>query len=532
MQQTSATQMAQAERLLTDLLSVMQSYNETDPQVVLTLENLIRVYLFSGQFDRATEAAEKCRALISRSNAGPVGLARACNNIGVVYRLSGQFDKSKRVFAEAIGHANQTDADHKESLEALIRFNLGILQAAMGNWADAEQEFRTSMLQHEKELGSHHATIGDLANNLGVTSFHQGRYDEADTFLKRALQVWEIALGAAHSRMALGRFNLAAVYRTQGFFAEAEFCFQRALRIRDDHAKQLLSTSYEPFFSNVMEAPRPSWRPWLGPEVGLLHSVDLFDDPLAIDTPDMMERLSLYRKQVDALRSEPGKLKQTIEQLGPWYHNLEVQPELMTNPAMGDHPASRWRILEPFVPSNMSGKSVLDIGCNAGYFSLQMKRRGAGRVVSIDIMPHVLAQARFMSAWEDLPMEIRKVDTYDVETLGSFDYVVFVGVLYHLKHPLYALEKIANVCKDTMLFQSVVRGPGGDFNPKDDYPNQEAEIFDLPEYPKLYFVEKSFNGDISNWWFGNRSCLKAMLRTAGFREIVDTEREDTFICRK
>jgi tRNA (mo5U34)-methyltransferase len=101
-----------------------------------------------------------------------------------------------------------------------------------------------------------------------------------------------------------------------------------------------------------------------------------------------------------------------------------------------------------------------------------------------------------------------------------------------LKHPLYALEKIANVCKDTMFFQSVVRGPSGDFDPKPDYPNSEADIFDLPEYPKLYFVEKSFNGDVSNWWFANQSCLKAMMRTAGFREIISTAGPDTFVCRK
>jgi tRNA (mo5U34)-methyltransferase len=109
---------------------------------------------------------------------------------------------------------------------------------------------------------------------------------------------------------------------------------------------------------------------------------------------------------------------------------------------------------------------------------------------------------------------------------------MFVGVLYHLKHPLYALEKIANVCKNTMYFQSMVRGPLGDFEPQDDYSGSEASIFDLPEYPKLYFIEKSFNGDVSNWWFASQSCLKAMLRTVGFREIIPTESSDTFICRK
>jgi tRNA (mo5U34)-methyltransferase len=121
---------------------------------------------------------------------------------------------------------------------------------------------------------------------------------------------------------------------------------------------------------------------------------------------------------------------------------------------------------------------------------------------------------------------------YDVGALGSFDIVVFLGVLYHLKHPLYALEKIESVCKSTLYFQSVVRGSGKDFEPADDYPMSETAVFDKPEYPKLYFVEKSFNGDVSNWWMATRSCLKAMLRVAGFKVIQDTNNTEVFVCKK
>jgi tRNA (mo5U34)-methyltransferase len=288
-----------------------------------------------------------------------------------------------------------------------------------------------------------------------------------------------------------------------------------------------------PFFSTLMDAP----------ETGLLRTVDLIEEPLALDMPDTFERFADYGNAIRALRSQVEsrgtgraaaveRLKTTVEKLGPWYHNIDLGGEISTNPIVGEHPASRWRVLEPFVPPSLAGKSVLDIGCNAGYFSLQMKRRGAGRVVGIDIMPHVLAQARFVSAWHDLPFELREMDTYDVSNLGTFDFVVFVGVLYHLQHPLYALQKIASICRETMLFQSVTRGPGGDFTPKDDYPQSEASIFDLPEYPKMYYIEKSFNGDVSNWWFATQSCLKAMLRTAGFRTIIPTASSDTFICHK
>src|SRR6185369_17459848 len=102
----------------------------------------------------------------------------------------------------------------------------------------------------------------------------------------------------------------------------------------------------------------------------------------------------------------------------------------------------------------------------------------------------------------------------------------------HLKHPLYALEKVYNVCKSRLYFQSVVRGPTGDFEPAEDYPIGEEKVFDRPEYPKLYFIEKSFNGDESNWWMATRSCLKAMLRVSGFKSIEDTSIPDVFFCRK
>jgi tRNA (mo5U34)-methyltransferase len=532
--EASGAQPAQAEQLLTELLSALQAYSNADPHIPLTFENLIRVYLSTGRYEAAVEVGERYRQVIREQNPQPAVLARCCNNLAVAYRRFGKFELSRRLFSEALEHAGQAGTAAASRFEALIRFNRGLLEIDEQRWVEAEEDLRSSLRLHESQFGPNHANLGDLINNLGVLACNLGRYDEATALFKRALQVWETALGSLHSKNAVARCNLAALFRLLGFFAEAEWWFQRALRIWDKRGSQLLDARYEPFFANLMEAPDPSWRPWLGPEVGLLHPIELYDDPLTIDMPDDMEQLSTYRKQVNELRTPASRkaLEQTLERLGPWYHNLEIQPGLTTNPAIGDHPASRWRLLESFVPKDLSGKTVLDIGCNAGYFSLQMKKRGAKRVVSIDIMPYVLAQARFMSVWEGLPIEIREIDTYDVESLGTFDYVVFVGVLYHLKHPLYALEKIANICKDTMFFQSVVRGPSGNFDPKPDYPNSEEGIFDLPEYPKLYFVEKSFNGDVSNWWFANQSCLKAMLRTAGFRDIISTAGADTFVCRK
>jgi tRNA (mo5U34)-methyltransferase len=272
-----------------------------------------------------------------------------------------------------------------------------------------------------------------------------------------------------------------------------------------------------------------------------MANAELSDDaPLWAEQIDGRGVTRQFRLSVQALRRrvESGEaeaksqLTEWLRRLGPWYHNLNLAGT-NTVPEDPDYPARRWRILEPFVPADLTGKTVLDIGCNGGYFSLEMKKRNAERVVSIDFMAHLVGQVRFASYWFDLPIEPRLCDVYDVESLGiRFDMVVFVGVLYHLRHPLYALEKVFNVCKDTLIFQSLSRGPSGDFTPAENYEYSDNAFLDDPNFPKLYFLEKSFNNDESNWWIATRSCLKAMLRVVGFDRITETSAPDHFICSR
>ena len=230
------------------------------------------------------------------------------------------------------------------------------------------------------------------------------------------------------------------------------------------------------------------------------------------------DRLKVYGERVRGLRDrvrqedaagKPGpaheELRVVLTKLGPWFHNVPLTRTIGTRPELPEHPANRWSAIDPFVPRDLTGKTVLDIGVNAGFFSLELKRRGAARVIGIDIIPFILAQTRFTSHWFELPIELLEWDVYDVDSLGTFDVVVFLGVLYHLKHPLYALEKIEKACSGTFYFQSVVRGCLGDFEPEEDYPISETAVFDRPEYPKLYFIEKSFNADASNWWMATRA---------------------------
>jgi tRNA (mo5U34)-methyltransferase len=227
-------------------------------------------------------------------------------------------------------------------------------------------------------------------------------------------------------------------------------------------------------------------------------------------------------------------LRRGIEARGPWFHNINVNG-IWTAPDhfLGDYPGAKFRRFAHALPRNLSGKSVLDIGCNAGFYTIEMRRRGASRVLGIDYDDHYLEQARFASAALGLDgVEFAKLSVYDVARLGErFDLVVFMGVLYHLRHPLLALDLIReHVAGDLMLFQSMQRGSKHLIEIERDYPFAETELFHESAYPKLHFVEHEYSHDWTNWWVPNRACTEAMLRASGFR-IESRPEEEVYICR-
>src|SRR5947199_7503440 len=135
------------------------------------------------------------------------------------------------------------------------------------------------------------------------------------------------------------------------------------------------------------------------------------------------------------------EIRRKVDALGPWFHNLDLQG-VRTAPShfLGDYPSVKWRNFADVVPSSLKGKTVLDIGCNGGFYALEMKRRGADRVLGIDHDPDYLKQARFAAEVTGLDVEFVELSVYDVGALGQrFDLVLFLGVLYHLRHPLLAL---------------------------------------------------------------------------------------------
>jgi tRNA (mo5U34)-methyltransferase len=228
------------------------------------------------------------------------------------------------------------------------------------------------------------------------------------------------------------------------------------------------------------------------------------------------------------------QIRQRVSELGDWFQNLNLGGvQTAPNHFLGDYPALKWRRFAHALPADLTGKTVLDIGCNAGFYSVEMSRRGAARVMGIDTDETYLEQARFVAEILGASIEFRRMSVYEVAQLRErFDLVLFLGVLYHLRHPLLALDLLhQHVVHDLLVAQSLMRGSRDIEKVEEDYPFSETGIFHRPGYPAMYFVEKHYSHDPTNWWIPNRACMEAMLRSAGF-EILDQPEEEVYICRR
>ncbi len=224
-------------------------------------------------------------------------------------------------------------------------------------------------------------------------------------------------------------------------------------------------------------------------------------------------------------------LARRISELGEWFHNIDLHG-VPTAPDhfLGDYPQVKWKQISSALPADLSGMTVLDIGCNGGFYSLELKKRGASRVLGVDVDDRYLSQARFAAQVLGLDLELEQRSVYDVDSIeGQFDFVLFMGVFYHLRYPLYALDKIIKKVRSKLVFQTMVRGSLTSPELSDDYHFWNKEIFDRPDFPVMHFIEKKYSGDPTNWWIPNHGAVEAMLRSSGL-EITAHPEEETWIC--
>jgi tRNA (mo5U34)-methyltransferase len=186
-----------------------------------------------------------------------------------------------------------------------------------------------------------------------------------------------------------------------------------------------------------------------------------------------------------------------------WYHRIEVRPGIIT-PGVNDSPATLQMLR---LPADCSGMRALDIGARDGFFSFELERRGAD-VLAVDYMP--AARTGFPIAAQLLGSRVvfRQANIYHLsaEEIGTFDLVLFLGLLYHLPDPIRALRTVRRLCTwlmylETLVIDQVMPMPEG------------SEAIPLMQF----FPGDSYNGDPTNYWGPNVRCVEAMLAETEFR---------------
>jgi tRNA (mo5U34)-methyltransferase len=197
----------------------------------------------------------------------------------------------------------------------------------------------------------------------------------------------------------------------------------------------------------------------------------------------------------------PG-LKANLESKG-WWHSFEL-PDGRRIEGVNTVDSLRKRIELHTIPQDLSGARVLDIGAWDGWYSFEMERRGA-QVLAIDCWdnPHFhQIRAALKSR-----VEYRQMDVYELnpQTVGRFDIVLFMGVLYHLKHPLLGLEKVCAITTGMAVVDSFILR-------EEHLPGALVETRPVMEF----YETDEFGGQTDNWCGPSLPCLRAMCRTAGF----------------
>ncbi len=213
------------------------------------------------------------------------------------------------------------------------------------------------------------------------------------------------------------------------------------------------------------------------------------------------------------MSSERTNAQELIDGVESWYHQIEVAPGLVT-PGVNE---SQLVLTALELPDDLSGLRVLDIGTRDGFFAFECERRGAD-VTAVDYMNP--EETGFLVAKELLGSRVEFVqeNVYDLseERYGGFDLVLFLGVLYHLRDPMLALDRIWDVCRgrlivETQVIDEALLTAAGDFK-------HLAEIDpELEAMPLMQFYPgDSLNGDPTCVWAPNEACLRAMLEEVGF----------------
>jgi len=203
------------------------------------------------------------------------------------------------------------------------------------------------------------------------------------------------------------------------------------------------------------------------------------------------------------LRQRVGKIR--------WYHRIDLGDGIVT-PGVDPSPQKLRRL---HLPEDLSGKTVLDVGAWDGFFSFEAERRGAERVLATDSYAwsgvdwgskrgFELARTRLGSTVEDMDVDVLDLSP---QSVGVFDVTLFLGVLYHLRHPMLALEKVAAVTRELLILETAV------------------DMVHVRRPCLAFYPGTELKGDPTNWFGPNPAAVEAMLRSVGFPHVNTVYRD-------
>ena len=233
------------------------------------------------------------------------------------------------------------------------------------------------------------------------------------------------------------------------------------------------------------------------------------------------------------------EIQAELTRLAPWFHRIDLGDGLFTKTesVMGepvDHPHGPWQTIQKLLPPSLADKTLLDVGCNAGFYAFEAKRRGAERVLGVDGQRQHVRQGLFVRKALGLDVEFRRLNVYELapRKVGQFDITLALGLLYHLKHPILALENLYQVTKELLVIETAIMPPER---------TPESFVHPLGEQQMLLhalaYVENpaAAKEQVFNWFLPSVPALVALLRNTGFAEVevVEVKNERAVVvCRK
>lgn len=154
-------------------------------------------------------------------------------------------------------------------------------------------------------------------------------------------------------------------------------------------------------------------------------------------------------------QNKSSALSTSVKELGKWYHKIDLGLGVTTP---GDrNQALAYALFSEYLPENLEEKTVLDLGTNACGLSLEFAKRGA-KVVAVESSPFYCKQAKFVVEHFGLidNIQIVNADVFDILELGSFDFVCYVGLAYHIRHPQLVFDMLSHMTKERIFFSTQV----------------------------------------------------------------------------